>query len=540
MTQGSNTDAAARARSGAQPSLRFEIERRADLPGMAWALRHESGDDRVQVWAGAHVREDAGVFWEGVNPCTDAPATVIDHHFPLATGAALRGDDLVVFTPGHTLDRVFVIRRGDCVFVSNSLPFALSVSRTQLDPRCLNYRWSLGAVIDFRQYAPLVGGELAIYHTCNILIDKSNRVRWTPRPLSPDFTTYSEFRAELDAFLDRVAAATAHPINHRYTPISTISTGYDSPAATILSRRIGADTALTVRDSRAGTSDSGEDIANMLGFKVESYARSDYLAAGLDAERLFYFSGIANDIVFYPWRETLRSRLLFTGYKGDELWDRTLVRPISHWSWDGDGATMIEMRLRANFVHLPPAYFGADRPDRLLAISRSEDMAPWTLWNDYDRPIARRIIEQEGVPRELFGQSKKMVTSTVGIDNTRFITLDDLGLSAEFRGMLSAHRQEYAGPALSAGFAANNGVHQVMRLAHGAAHGAKRLLTGAKPRRAAPAGTQRNRPPTLTERLFFELEFQLPARRQFMAPFTDLSFAAQVSTALLVKDYPGF
>jgi len=79
-----------------------------------------------------------------------------------------------------------------------------------------------------------------------------------------------------------------------------------------------------------------------------------------------------------------------------------------------------------------------------------------------------------------------------------------------------------------------------MRLAHGAAHGAKHLLAGAKPRRAAPAGTQRNRPPTLTERLFFELEFQLPARRQFMAPFTDLSFAAQISTALLVEDYPGF
>ena len=532
--------AAARAHGAAWTGLRFEIVRRADLPSMAWALRHESGDDRVQVYAGADVREDADVFWEGVNPCADAPATVIDHHFPLATGAALRGQELVVFTPGHTLDRVFVIRCNGALYASNSLPFVLRASGTQLDPRCLNYHWTLGAVRSFRQYAPLLGGELAIYHTCNVLIDKNNSVRWEPRPLPPDFTTYGEYRAQLDAYIDGIAAATAHPANGRYTPISTISTGYDSPAATILSRRIGADTALTIRDSRAGNADSGEEIAAILGFKVEACARSDYQAAGLEAERLFYFSGIANDVIFYPWRETLRSRLLFTGFKGDEMWDRTLLRPISHWSWDGDGATMIEMRLRANFVHLPPAYFGAARADRLLAISQSEDMAPWTLWNAYDRPIARRLGEEAGVPRDLFGQSKKMVTSTIGVDGDRFITLDDLGLSREFRSLLSAHRQEYAGAALSAGFAANNGAHKFMRFAHGAAHGAKRVLSRAKRGKAPSAAPNRKRRPSMADRFLFELEFQLPARRQFMTPFTDLNFAAQVSNALLRNDYQGF
>ncbi len=33
-------------------------------------------------------------------------------------------------------------------------------------------------------------------------------------------------------------------------------------------------------------------------------------------------------------------------------------------------------------------------------------MAPWKLNNSYDRPIARRIAEQNGVPREYFGQQK--------------------------------------------------------------------------------------------------------------------------------------
>jgi hypothetical protein len=34
-------------------------------------------------------------------------------------------------------------------------------------------------------------------------------------------------------------------------------------------------------------------------------------------------------------------------------------------------------------------------------------MKPWTLGGEYDRPIARRIAEEAGIPRELFGQQKK-------------------------------------------------------------------------------------------------------------------------------------
>jgi hypothetical protein len=33
-------------------------------------------------------------------------------------------------------------------------------------------------------------------------------------------------------------------------------------------------------------------------------------------------------------------------------------------------------------------------------------MDPWRLRNAYDRPIPRRIAEEAGVPREIFGQSK--------------------------------------------------------------------------------------------------------------------------------------
>lgn len=541
LTEPKPAQAASRGGPSAQATLRFDISRRSDLPALAWALRHRAGAAAVDVLAGPHVRESAGVFWEGVNPCVDEPRAILAHHFPLASGAALRGEDVVAFTPGHTLDRLFVVRAGDTIYASNSLPFVLRASGTQLDPRCLNYHWTLGAIQSHRQTAALQGGELIIYHNTNVVISRDNRLRHELRPASPDFETYTQYRANLDAFLDEIVAAMKSPINRDYAPLSTISSGYDSPAATALARHIGGRNALTIVDSRAGPSDSGQEIADLLGVEVEGRSRTEYRAAGLEAERLFYFGGVANDIIFYPWKDTLRSKLLFTGYKGDMLWDRNWLRPLGTWSWDTDGATMIELRLRSGFVHLPPAFYGWRRSDRLLAISKSEEMAPWTLWNEYDRPIARRIVEEAGVTRDLFGQSKKMVTSTIGVDKNKFITLDDLGLSHEFRTLLSEHAREHGGAALALSFTANNGMHNLMRSAHGLTHAAKRGLARARPQRAAPAPTpQHNAPPSLADRVFFELEFQLPARRQFMAPFTELNFAAQVSNALLGADYQTF
>lgn len=44
---------------------------------------------------------------------------------------------------------------------------------------------------------------------------------------------------------------------------------------------------------------------------------------------------------------------------------------------------------------------------RLSKIAKSEAMRPWRLNTEYDRPIPRRIAEEAGVPRELFGQKKQ-------------------------------------------------------------------------------------------------------------------------------------
>lgn len=62
------------------------------------------------------------------------------------------------------------------------------------------------------------------------------------------------------------------------------------------------------------------------------------------------------------------------------------------------------------FIHLPVPFLGATAHPAIARISQSDEMRPWRLANDYDRPIPRRLVEEAGVARHLFGQEKKAVT----------------------------------------------------------------------------------------------------------------------------------
>ena len=73
---------------------------------------------------------------------------------------------------------------------------------------------------------------------------------------------------------------------------------------------------------------------------------------------------------------------------------------------DLGGHGMGELRLALGFVQLPLPFMGARQKADIVRITESSEMDPWRLGNAYDRPIPRRIAEEAGVPRHLFGQSK--------------------------------------------------------------------------------------------------------------------------------------
>jgi hypothetical protein len=73
---------------------------------------------------------------------------------------------------------------------------------------------------------------------------------------------------------------------------------------------------------------------------------------------------------------------------------------------DVAGHGLGELRLVIGFIHAPLPFVGARRKADIVKITESSEMDPWRLGNTYDRPIARRIAEEAGLPRHMFGQSK--------------------------------------------------------------------------------------------------------------------------------------
>jgi hypothetical protein len=77
--------------------------------------------------------------------------------------------------------------------------------------------------------------------------------------------------------------------------------------------------------------------------------------------------------------------------------------------------------LQNGFIYFPVPILGFGSYERILSISRSPEMEDWQTFNEYDRPIPRRILETKGVPRELFGWDKKATTvlfSVEGLEST--------------------------------------------------------------------------------------------------------------------------
>jgi hypothetical protein len=100
-----------------------------------------------------------------------------------------------------------------------------------------------------------------------------------------------------------------------------------------------------------------------------------------------------------------------TGIFGDNVWgtDRQSRLPmLQEPDTDYLNPTIIwtDFRLRVGFIHLPAAACGALHRPAIQRITFSKEMKSWSLGGNYDRPIARRIVEEAGVPRELFGQHK--------------------------------------------------------------------------------------------------------------------------------------
>ena len=154
-------------------------------------------------------------------------------------------------------------------------------------------------------------------------------------------------------------------------------------------------------------SDSGVEIVKRLGYtNIVELNELDYRR--YDMADLFVATGeLGNSIFFSAAAEQLTGKILFSGARGDKTWSKDedkITTTIENFFYSDIARK--EFRLVTGYLNLPLPFIGVMRHRDIWKVTISEEMRPWRLGNDYDRPIPRRIVEEKGVPRGLFGFSK--------------------------------------------------------------------------------------------------------------------------------------
>ena len=404
--------------------LRFRFRPSASLPRLAWGAIVRAGQPDVDVHHGPWVETGETFFGEGAWTRPFGAPDLSLATACMGSGGELRDGRVVFAGPSHTLERLHWLRRGDALFVSNSLAFTLALADDALDPRYPGYAADLTSftrgIRDAVDRLPTRDGNaLRLAYFANLTVGADLSVVRRDRPAPAPFDDYASYVGVLRSTLQALHANAADPARRvRYAPLATVSSGYDSPACAVLARDIGCREAITFRKARekfADTDDSGREIGELLGYAVREFDREDYLKLDNGPEPDFLASGTGGEeVVFAALRDLLPGRMFITGYIGDSAWNkRSHTANDEMWMRFPGGASLGEFRLRVGFVHCPLPVICYRANQASVAVSNRPEMAPWSVAGDYDRPIPRRLTEEAGVPRHLFGQDKKAVTQSL-------------------------------------------------------------------------------------------------------------------------------
>jgi GT2 family glycosyltransferase len=395
--------------------LRPELQK--TIPCLSWCVRIKKGDPEVVLYHGSSVEVDQTGFSEGAWSSEFSKGDFANALFFTGSGGRITRETVEFGTSMHTLAPIYLIEGTGEIVVSNSLAFLLTQAEEDLDLRYKFYCYDLSSVMEgIRKHSESIptksGNRIQLFYFCNFELDRSGAVNRKPKAMPPAFEKYEDYCQFMRRQVELLAKNARDPKRKiSYEPITTISSGFDSPACSLLAKAVGCKQAITFGNARGGGQDSGREIAERLGLEVLEYDRQDYLQqTGSEVEFLAAGTG-GEDMVMAPLQDVLAGKLLFTGFYG-LIWDRINpdVGPDILKS-DNSGLSLEEFRLRVGFLHLPAPYIGCCRHPDIHRISNSIEMKPWaTADGCYDKPIPRRLLEEAGIPGTLFGQEKRAIS----------------------------------------------------------------------------------------------------------------------------------
>lgn len=410
--------------------FRFSFRRLNALPRLAWCARIQRGCSEIVVEHGPWVEARSTFFVEGAWDGAFAQGRLEHAGMLLGSGGATLASEAIFCTTTHTMERLHGVRIGDALWLSNSFAYLLHATGDEPD---VNYRYYERDFMTFlhgrrralRSVPTARGRQVMLYYGERLHIDRELGVRAEPYADAPHLQNYTDYLNHVEALLKRLYTNADDPARaRRYTPLATLSSGYDSPACAVLAQALGCSAAITLQNARrdyygcAGAptdnDDSGAGVATHLGMRLKVFDRDAYRTHADFPEAEFIATGNGgDDVVLAAAERELPRTLLFTGFLGDTLWGLGGADPAASRDYAYTfpaGGTFGEFRLRVGYIHVPVPLLTFTRHDDIRRISLSPDMAPWRVGGSYDRPIPRRLVETAGVPRAIYAREKKAVT----------------------------------------------------------------------------------------------------------------------------------
>ena len=357
----------------------FHAQLIEQLPPRAWLFTREA-DSPGRLLHGSSVELAPNGFLEG---CFD-PSTTDDFSDAInvfGSGLKVRDGRYHFVTPSHTLESLFVYQRPGGWTVSNSLAFLVAHHdlRVPWDYRYGGRFCSVAFGLDRyeKRVLPVTDGVIWRFVCDNILIDETGTMSLARKPPGPSFKTYSDYVGCLSRVLQSIFTQASRNSTATCTPMATCSSGYDSASVAALARDAGCREALTLRRARGGESDSGREMAGLLGLEIIEVDRPPALDEISDASAFLATGMGGEDFCFRSFGDHLRRRILLTGFHGGILWNMEPKPSDTLGRVDVSGSSLQEFRLQNDFMHIPVPMIGAFRHNDIAAISRSKEMEPY-------------------------------------------------------------------------------------------------------------------------------------------------------------------
>ncbi len=399
-------------------SFRFDLRRCDLLPKLAWVAEMHRSDPVVRVVHGPWVETRDDRFFEGVWDGAFAGGAFDDAVSFLGSGGRLAVDRVVFAGPTHKMDRIQSVAVGDSLYISNSLALLLTRAGEDLDLTYPNYFFDYlnyfrrGISVTVKPIRLRSGNRALLHDCCNIAVSRDLAICRIEKRTFPAPSCYREYSDFLEKTARDIAANAADPARiHRFEPVAAVSRGYDSVAVAAVASRAGCRKAVTFRHSGPrNLPDSGAEIAATLGMEVAEYDRIDYASLPGFPEAEFYQYAERSAKAQAIFEDRIGGSLFFNGQAGEDYWNKSwrtgsplLQDPTAFFM---SGSNLEEFRLRAGIIVFPLAACGAIHAPAIARLGGAGEMQPWSIGGDYDRPVPRRLAEERGVPRHLFGQSK--------------------------------------------------------------------------------------------------------------------------------------